>query len=65
MLGNGVSTVLYVVSLLKSLYTIENNINNNAGLKQDAKALHFAIISSVFYALFLVERAGSYVLDAF
>ncbi len=63
--GNIISTIIYCISLFYWLYIIENNSNNLEGKIEDAKAFHLAIGSFIFYALFLLDRVGTYILDLF
>lgn len=64
-LGNCFATVIYCLCLFRWLWIIEYNKNNKTGKIEDAEALHLAIGTSIFYAIFLIDRIGSYVLDIF
>ena len=64
-LGNCFATVIYCICLFRWLWIIENNAQNKRGKIEDAEALHLAIGTSIFYAIFLIDRIGSYVLDIF
>ena len=44
----------------QTITKLEQNLD---GLKEDQKALHLALSSFVFYALFTIERVGTYILD--
>ena len=51
--------------LIDWLWIIENNETNSRGNREDAKVLHLALGSVIFYVIFLIERVGTYILDLF
>lgn len=63
--GNLAATVVYCVCLVDWLWIIETNETNAQGKKEDAKVLHLALGSVIFYVIFLIERVGTYILDLF
>ena len=63
--GNILSTIVYCLCLIDWLWIIENNEKSKAGNREDAKVLHLALGSVIFYVIFLIERLGTYLLDLF
>ena len=63
--GNIISTVIYCMCLSYWLLIIHTNASNSAGKREDAKVLHLALGSVIFYVIFLIERVGTYILDLF
>mmetsp|Transcript_5040 Transcript_5040/g.7576 ORF Transcript_5040/g.7576 Transcript_5040/m.7576 type:complete len:324 (-) Transcript_5040:79-1050(-) len=61
--GNLVSTIIYCICLLRWLWIIETNHRNEKGRREDAKAVHLALSTFIFYSIFLIERMGTYILD--
>lgn len=57
------ATIIYCICLFRWLWIIETNEHNNLGTKQDAKAVNLALVSLIFYCLFLIEKVGSYILN--
>ena len=60
--GNIISTVIYCVLLFYWLWIVEYNDHNYTGLKEDIKVLNLSLGSFIFYSIFLIERAGTYLL---
>lgn len=60
---NCMATAIYCSCLFYWMYQFDYNRENNQGVKQDAKNLHFAISTFIFYAICLIERVGTYILD--
>jgi hypothetical protein len=63
--GNIVATIIYSLCLTYWLWLIEYNEPNSHGNREDAKVLHLALGSVIFYVIFLIERVGTYILDLF
>ena len=60
--GNIISTLIYCVLLFYWLWIVEYNQHNYTGLREDIKVLNLSLGSFIFYAIFLIERAGTYLL---
>ena len=63
--GNILSTIVYCMCLSYWLWIMHSNENNKQGKREDAKVLHLALGSVIFYVIFLIERVGTYMLDLF
>ena len=63
--GNILSTIVYCMCLCYWLWIMHSNENNKQGKREDAKVLHLALGSVIFYVIFLIERVGTYMLDLF
>ena len=63
--GNCFATLVYSACLVYWLYRVEYNDKTAHGAQEDINMLHFVISIFVFYAIFLIERVGSFVLDTF
>jgi len=63
--GHLLASIIYSVLLFYWLWVMHNNENNSEGMKEDEKILHVSLSSFIFYAFFLIERVGLYVLDLF
>jgi hypothetical protein len=64
-IGHIIATFVYCACLFYWLWIFENNDKTGMGLKEDSKIIHLSLSSFIFYAFFLVERVGNYVLDLF
>lgn len=63
--GHVCASIIYSGLLFYWLWKMEHNEDSNAGKKEDTDLLHLSLSAFIFYALFLVERAGNFVLDLF
>ena len=63
--GHLMAAVLYSIMLVYWLWVMHNNAQNSSGEREDEKILHLSLSSFIFYCLFIIERAGVYVLDIF
>ena len=57
--GNISSTIVFCATLFYWLWKYEY------GAKNAASVVHISLASFIFYALFMVERVGTYALDLF
>ena len=63
--GHIISSIIYSFCLLYWLYRVDYNAENKRGFEEDANLLHLSLSSYIFYAIFLLERAGNYTMDHF
>ena len=63
--GNILATIVYCIFLFYWLWIYSNNEFNYKGVKEDIKVLNLSLGSYIFYAIFLIERVGTYLLCLF
>ena len=56
---NAIMTTIYVVSIILALYYLEQKYTNN---EEDKLIVHWALFSTLLYAVLMMEQAGSLVL---
>jgi len=56
---NAIVTTIYVVSIILALYYLEQKYTNN---EEDKLIVHWALFSTLLYAVLMMEQAGSLVL---
>ena len=57
---NAVVTIIYVVSIILALYYLEQKYTNN---EEDKIIVHWALFSTLVYAVLMMEQAGSLTLN--
>ena len=57
---NAIVTTIYVVSIILALYYLEQKYTNN---EEDKLIVHWALFSTLLYAVLMMEQAGSLVLS--
>ena len=57
---NALVTIVYVVSLILALYYLEQKYTNN---EEDKIIVHWALFSTLLYAVLMMEEAGSMMLS--
>ena len=63
--GNVLATIIYSFLLFHWLWIMSNNETNYQGVKEDIKVLNLSLGSYIFYAIFIIERVGFYLLDLY
>ena len=57
---NAIVTIIYVVSIILALYYLEQKYTNN---EEDKLIVHWALFSTLLYAVLMMEQAGSLMLN--